>query len=412
LSKSSGFSERKTQKITAFAFVTGFIESCSKGYNTYSSWAAGISNVSGKTVSKQAVFDRMNKAAVSFAEKLFSTTINAKLKTVKDGSLCKAFKRVLLQDSTTLSLPDYLVSHFPGNVSKGKQKAVARLQCIINITNMQWLHLSLDAFTNNDQSASGIILPLLKKGDLLIRDLGYFVLDVLEQVVKREAFFISRLRYGVTLFDTTGKAINWKQLCKASTGIIDRQVLVGKQQKMAVRIVMIPLPKTIVNQRIRKAKQDRDKRLNHSKDYYVWLRYNVFITNVATEKLEGKAVADAYKIRWQIEILFKSWKSAGNLQQILHEGCTNICRVKTSIYLLLMFFCLIMQKVYMHYGRQVTEKYNKQLSLMKVFMYLVNNIKCICTSPLKLREQLAKYCSYEKRKDRLNMTELITNCQN
>jgi len=62
------------------------------------------------------------------------------------------------------------------------------------------------------------------------------------------------------------------------------------------------------------------------REVYVWLRYNVFITNVATEKLDGKAIADAYKIRWQIEILFKSWKSAGNLQQILHEGCTNICR--------------------------------------------------------------------------------------
>jgi len=90
----------------------------------------------------------------------------------------------------------------------------------------------------------------------------------MEQVIKREAFFISRLRYGVTLFDTNGKELNWKQLCKASTSIIDRQVLAGKRQKIPVRIVMIPLPKSIADHRIRKAKQDRDKRLNHSKDYY------------------------------------------------------------------------------------------------------------------------------------------------
>lgn len=351
----------------------------------------------------------MNEVTVSFAEKIFSATINAKLKTVKEASLFKSFKRVLLQDSTTLSLPDSLVSHFPGNVTNGKQKAVGRLQCIINITKMQWLHLSLDAFTNNDQSASGIILPLLQKGDLLIRDLGYFVLDVLEQVIKREAVFISRLRYGVTLFDTRGKEINWKQLCKATSGVIDRQVLAGKKQKIPMRIVMIPLPETVVEHRIRKAKKDRDKRLNHSKDYYVWLRYNVFMTNASTEKLSSQAVADAYKVRWQIEILFKSWKSAGNLQQILHEGCTNIYRVKTSIYLLLMFFCLIMQKVYMPYSKQVSEKYNKQLSLMKVFMYLVNNIENICTPSVKLQAQLAKHCCYEKRKDRINMTEFIAN---
>lgn len=351
----------------------------------------------------------MNEAAVSFAQKVFSQTLNAKLKAVKKSCLLKPFKRVLLQDSTTLSLPDCLLSYFPGNVSNGKQKAVARLQCIINITSMQWLHLSLNAFTNNDQSASGIILPLLSKGDLLIRDLGYFVLDVLEQAIKKEAFFISRLKYGVTLFDTNGKAIDWKQLCKAASGVIDRRVLAGKQQKVPVRIVMIPLPEAVVEQRIRKAKKDRDKRLNHSQDYYVWLRYNVFVTNIESKTLSSRQVADVYKIRWQIEILFKSWKSAGHLQQILHEGCTNICRVKASIYLLLMFFCLIVQKVYIRYAWQVTEKYNKQLSLIKVFMYIADNIQSIGISPVKLKKQLATYCSYEKRKDRINMTDFITN---
>lgn len=408
--KSSGFIIRKPQKITAFGYVAGFIESCSKGYTTYSSWAEGISNISGKSVSKQAVFERMHEAGVLFAEKIFSIAVNAKLKAVRDSSLFKSFNQVLLQDSTTLSLPDCLAGDFPGNVSKGKQKAVARLQCIINIKTMQWLHISLNAFTNNDQSASGIILPLLKKGDLLIRDLGYFVLDVLEQVIKSEAFFISRLRYGVTLFDRNGKAIKWKQLCKTASGVIDREVLIGKRQKIPVRIVMIPLPKTVANQRIRKARKDRDKRLNHSQDYYVWLWYNVFITNIPIEKMDGPAVADAYKIRWQIEILFKSWKSAGNLQQILHEGCTNICRVKTSIYLLLMFFCIIMEKVYVQYHKAINVKYNKWLSLFKVFMFTINNLtNLISSSAYKLKELLAKHCCYELRNDRINMTDFITN---
>ena len=35
LGKVSGFIKRKTNKITAFAFVAGFIESCFKGRNTY-----------------------------------------------------------------------------------------------------------------------------------------------------------------------------------------------------------------------------------------------------------------------------------------------------------------------------------------------------------------------------------------
>lgn len=389
--------------------MAGFIESCSKGCNTYSSWATGIGNISGKAISKQAIFDRMNEASVSFAKEIFSEAMNAKLKAAIESKLFKSFKRVLLQDSTTLSLPDCLVNHFPGNVSKGRQKAVARLQCIINIAKMQWLYLSLDAYTKNDQSASGLVLPLLRKGDLLIRDLGYFVLDVLQLIIEKKAFFISRLKYGITIYDGRGKEINWKQLCKANR-IIDRKIFTGKEHQIPVRIILIPLPSKVVEQRIRKAKKDRDKRLNHSKDYYVWLKYNVFITNVESETLSSKEVARAYKIRWQIEILFKSWKSGGDLQQVLHERCTNIYRVKTSIFLLLMFFCLVMQKIFLTYNNQIMKKYNKQLSLVKLLPYIVGNLlKTLSSSSCKLKEQLAKHCCYETRKDRINMTELIIN---
>jgi hypothetical protein len=126
--------------------------------------------------------------------------------------------------------------------------------------------------------------------------------------------------------------------------------------------------------------------------------------------LNGKEVAHAYKIRWQIEILFKSWKSGGHLQQVLHERCTNIYRVKTSIFLLLLFFCLVMQKVYLQYSNQIIKKCNKQLSLLKVFIYMTSYlIKAIYSSPGKLKEQLAKYCCYEMRNDRINMEELIIN---
>lgn len=173
---------------------------------------------------------------------------------------------------------------------------------------------------------------------------------------------------------------------------------------------MIPLRSAQAEQRIRKARKDRDKRLNHSNDYYLWLKYNVFITNIEEKTLDGKEIAEAYKVRWQIEIVFKSWKSNGHLQQALHEGCTNIYRVKTTIYLLLMFFCLVMQKVYIPYHNRIQKLYNKQLSLMKLLAFVCNNvIQVICASTVKLKEFLMKYCCYERRKDRNNMTEFIMN---
>ena len=407
LSKSSKFVLRRNSLITPFAFVVGLIESCFTRSNTYSCWASAIGAITGKEVTKQALCKRMNERTEEFASKLFSHVLNSKLEVLKKGRLFELFGRVLLGDSTTLSLPEVLAKDFPGNVSRGKQKAVARLQCVINIKSMKWLHLSLKAFTDNDQSASSNVLSLLKKGDLLIRDLGYFVLKVLGGVIEKKAFFISRLRYGLTLYNQAGKEITWKDLCKRK-GFVDTKILIGRKEMLPVRIIMIRLPAKQAQERIRKAKKDRDKRLNHSEEYYLWLQYNVFITNVEEETLSAKEMAEVYKIRWQIEILFKSWKSGGHLQTVLHEGCTNIHRVKTTIYLLLMFFCLIMQKVYVKHYSSVEKVYGKFLSLIKLFGYACTNLmKVIDASTSKLKQQLLKYCCYEQRNDRVNMAQLI-----
>jgi len=231
IGRSSGFINRKPQKITAFGFIIGFIDSCSRGCYTYSQWAASAGEILAKTVSKQALFERINnKAAVEIAKRLFVYALNKRLSALREGLLFSSFKRVLLQDSTTLSLPSGLANFYPGSASKGDQYAVLRLQCLINIKTMHWLSIALKPFTSNDQSASKEVIPLLKKGDLLIRDLGYFAMEAFKQIEQQQAFYISRLRYGVNFYNSKGNLVNWKQLCQTK-GIIDKEIYAGLKQK-------------------------------------------------------------------------------------------------------------------------------------------------------------------------------------
>jgi len=212
LGKTSGFIQRDTKKIKAFAFIAGFIDCCTKGCKSFQAWAAAIGIITCKKVSKQALQKRMTSKAVAFCKACFQQAMSAKLQCVIESRLFTAFNRVLIQDSTTLSLPQCLSEQFPGNRSKGVQKAVARLQCILNLSTLQWISVELKAFTDNDQGASPDVLPFLQKDDLLIRDLGYFALDTFSKITDREAFFISRLRYDVSLFDEKGKKVRWKRL--------------------------------------------------------------------------------------------------------------------------------------------------------------------------------------------------------
>lgn len=54
--------------------------------------AVAIGNITGKAVSKQALFERMKEEAVTFASKLFSHCMSSKLKQVKQGRLFDCFK--------------------------------------------------------------------------------------------------------------------------------------------------------------------------------------------------------------------------------------------------------------------------------------------------------------------------------
>lgn len=409
IGRQSRFEQRKAKKISPYHFVFGFLLSCFTGKCTFREWALQIGSLTGMPVSKQGVFDRLGAEATDFARQLVEKVLLRQSSTCFASNLFALFDRVLLQDSTTLRLPKVLSTIFPGNRCRGKQKAVARIQAVLDIKSMKFMDFSLAAFTNNDQSASGAIMNWVRKGDLVIRDMGYSSLAVFGEMIQANVHFLSRFRFGITMTDMRGRAVLLKDLLKQKR-IVDRWVYIGGKAKVQVRLIMIPLPAKQVAERVRKAKNDRDKRLNHTSDYYKWLGYNVYITNVGKDIWTPIQVKEAYRVRWQIEIIFKSWKTGFHLQDNLHDGCTNEHRVRTCIFLMLLFICLFMQKIYVRYKDKIEAESNKKISLLKLSMYMCKNFKEIMTLPDKVLEEIiGLHCCYEKRQDRTNMTNLYQN---
>lgn len=401
------------RKITPYHFVLGFLTSVLNQQTSFSAWAIQIGLLSGETISKQGLFDRINSRATVFAHQLLQRALLQKVVKSYDGeaALFRHFGKVVLQDSTTLRLPEILAWLFPGNYSMGKQKAVARIQTIIDIKSMTFLDFMLGAFTQNDQSASKTILNWVKKDDLVIRDLGYFAIDTFKKLIEKQVHFLSRLKYGVTLYNEQGEQIVLKKLLRKGK-LVDKWVWMGAKKQVKVRLVMVPIPAAQAAERKRKARHDRDRRINHSKEYYQWLEFGVYTTTVGSDIWTAQDVAQAYKVRWQIEIIFKSWKSGFHLQKIFHEGCKNEHRVKVSIYLMLLFMCLFMQRIFVHYKNEIEKRMDKQISLIKLSKFFASHaIEIFSMTTVRLNELIGRYCCYEKRSDRLNMALLYQNFQ-
>lgn len=409
----SRFKRREEKKISGKILLLAFILMALQGKNTFQQWSEQMAMLIGETVSKQGLWERVTDRLTQFlilvlrdALKQQATCIHSHAR--KCGSLTR-YKRVLIQDSTTIALPSWLTWCFPGNVSKGEKKAQLKIQVIYDVIHNRFIYFEITPFTANDQSQSKKVLSIANGNDLVLRDLGYFGLPCFREMFCLGITFISRFQYGVKVYDIeTGKEINMLKEIRKNKGI-DRWVMLGSEAKLKVRLVAMALPSQQANERRRKAKGNRDKRLNHSKEYYALLGYSIFITSEPETTLTPKQILDIYGLRWRIENIFKCWKSHFFLQKLIPAQCSlTKHRAEAIIYMMLIFITVFQVNIYNFILMKAENTEECRISLCKLCRYIANNLSLFLEKDISsLLSQINYYCSYDKRKDRMNFVQKV-----
>jgi hypothetical protein len=407
ISKITGYKKRNSGKVSARNLIISFMMMVSKKMNTYENWAQEVSLGAIESVSKQAIEERMCPETTAMIKMVLEKELQKNLLArarLKDQSQSK-FNSINIEDSTIFNLPAELSFAFPGNVSRGQKKSQIKIHALYDLTQNIFQFIDLHSFTRNDQSLSAHVLKYIKPGDLLLRDMGFLVLDVLEQIDIQGAFFISRKRSQIMVFDTdTEKEIALlKQLRKKK--FLDNIVLVGRKKKMKVRLVIIPLPPNQASEKRRKARKDRDKRLNHNKDYYELLGYSIFITNIPQSCCQTEEIKKLYGLRWQIEIIFKSWKSCFSIEKLIPLKCNNPNRIYCMIYLWLLYIFLFQVVWIIYCKKHQNNEVNLSLLKMAKFFSVHFGLIFTCKNEQFFDHLLLSKCRYDKRIDRLNMSQ-------
>lgn len=410
----TGFYQRSPQKITASSFIKGFLQMQQKGKNTLRNWAVQVGSIIEDSVRKQSIDNRLQESGVKMSKELLKKALNTRL---DSNWLCERkkdleqviclFNNIIIQDSTLQKLPSNLHEKFGGNMDTCSQ---TRIQALFNFSTESWLDFSVDTYSQNDQSQAKWGFDKFEKNDLIIRDLGYFVLDALEQLCENQ-YIITSYKPGVSLFTASGIPIDLLKLLKSKKEI-DMPVLVGKLKKIPLRLVARKLSKKQKNKRIQEAKNKKKStgRKKYSKEYFDLLGYELFLTNIEKDDLDIELISKLYGLRWYIEILFKSWKSYFNFKSIFEKNQMTYHRTLISLYLVLIGFVLIKNNIYPYIKQKVNQRYEKQISILK-FMDVVNdlffqiiNIKALSDLD-KWIPIFANNTFYEKRTNRKNMKE-------
>ena len=198
------------------------------------------------------------------------------------------------------------------------------LQFEYDILTGNWNCIELTKATRNDQQDSKETIHNIQPKGLYIRDLGYVTTTYLKGICENNAFFINRLpKMGVYIQkENQHRPLDWNALDKAmkknDESFTEMEVYIGKKEKIKCRMIIQKIPQEVASKRIRKASQGgkRTEGYQLSKEYKIKAHYNIFITNVPKEILNAHQILDAYRLRWQIEIIFKTWKSNLDIHNI------------------------------------------------------------------------------------------------
>jgi hypothetical protein len=340
----------------------------------------------------------MNGSWVATVKSLVSEVITQQAgKKIRSG-LFTAFRNVWLQDSTAVRLPDTLFEKFRGKIMDGKKKSVAKLNIIVEVCSGLCPVMEWNSFSCTEQSLSTSILQIARPGDLVIRDLGYFVFKVFGEMNAAGIYFLSRWKYGVKIYDTkTGEEIDLLKQMKGRSWI-DMKVVCGKKERLPVRLVAVRLPIAVANERKRKAKEVKHIAMKHNRQYYLFLDYVIFITNVEDKVWSYQQVADAYRVRWNVELLFKSWKSGLHIEKLIPSDVKHTQRVEGVLYLMLLYISWFQQLVY-NPLRWHLHNNGKQLSLLKTVKWILPNTAFWITGMItsKLKNEIYHFCCYDTR---------------
>ncbi len=303
------FRQRRRCKVKGFPFLLAVLSGLASAVPSLEC----ICHHLGIRVSRQAIDQRFNRYSVAFLkaclELLLQKIYSSPQATPTGASL---FSRLLVGDSTQWKLKEKLAKTYRGSGGSGP-KASCKLQTIIEPISGKLVHWHYSGACFPDQGYAKKLPKLLKPGNLLLMDLGYYSLKAFKMISRKRAFFISRIHYNATV-RTLSKGLKTSVAGLLKTfaqPLNDIQLMVGSEQPMQLRLIATKLPSEKAAAQRKKVKEDyRKLGRQASKERLQCCDWSVLISNIAPSLfLSAQQIVRLYATRWQIEIFFRTAKS-------------------------------------------------------------------------------------------------------
>jgi hypothetical protein len=343
LARSSGFVRRRSKLSGAVfvqALVFGWLGTPTAGVGVLSRLAGAL----GVRITPQGLEQRCTKVAATYLQEVLAEGVKRLIESEPTAvPILRRFTGVYIQDSTTVPLPDALAAEWPACGNSGAPEAATaslKLQVRLELARGTITGPALHAGRASDRATVDVGDPV-PAGALFIADLGYFSLPYLRALGERGVSWLSRLQVQTAVFTPDGRRLDllaWLRRHAATPATtLDEPVALGVGQHLPARLLVVRVPPDVSATRRRKLKAEAQRRgKTVSQARLARADWTLLVTNVPPAVLTTEDALVLARARWQIELLFKLWKSHGHLTSSRsHKPWRRVCELFAKLLALL-----------------------------------------------------------------------------
>src|SRR5712671_4990928 len=294
---------RRERIITPFRLGLALTATCaSQPVETLADFHRGFNALWGTTVTYKAFYNQLAKPHFAdFARTMTSRLIGdmtLKVLGFAKGRAFAEFRHIVLQDGSSFAIHDGLREVFPGRFKVVKPAAV-ELHTTMDLLCDAPTTVVLTPDTTSEQAF--LPEPASLRASLLLADRGYVDLHYLRRVQDAGGFFLIRAKAGmnphvVEAFREDGKRL--RSLRNKPLKAIHAKLPKRQRVELVVQwqVDAQPLCLRLIISWNRQTKE-----------------FCYLLTNLPAKRYRLDMICRAYKWRWQVELLFKEWKSYANL---------------------------------------------------------------------------------------------------
>lgn len=313
----------------AMTFVLGYLWKPKASVGDLSKMAVQV----GAHVTPQAVDQRRTPKLVAFLEQIFRESLKIRVASTNSlAPLLERFTSVTIIDSTSITLPDSQKEEFKGcGGSYSACQAAVKLQTELDLRSGALSHIEVEQGKSPDGATCRQHVSR-GSGSLRITDLGYFNVPVFAEMMAAKEHFLSRLQFGTGVLLSDGTPVELlRWLEQQKDPFIDRPILLGLKDRLRCRLIAWRVPPEQAARRRQKLRADMKRKNGKepSAERLAWCDWSILVTSVPPEMLSPTEITVLYRARWQIELLFKRWKSQGLVAAL--TGSTDV-RTMVSIW--------------------------------------------------------------------------------